>query len=132
LRKLLGYEKELLLAMTQRKQQQKLLGTTISLRWWASVYQLLDRVNFFFHQYSIFISILLSPACFGLLVLQQHFLFWDTYNFSGTSKVTGELQQSWKQRTLPMEFDQLSCDNLEWFLTCLARIEKKFCIPKEL
>jgi hypothetical protein len=77
LRKLLGYEKELLLATTQRKQQQKLLETTISLHWWASVYQLLDRVNFFFHQYSLFISILLSPACFGLLVPQQHFLFWD-------------------------------------------------------
>jgi hypothetical protein len=88
LHKLLGYEKELLLATTQRKQQQKLQGTIISLRWWASVYQLLDKVKFFFHQYSLFISILLSPAGFGLFVPQQRFLFWDTYNFLGISKTT--------------------------------------------
>jgi hypothetical protein len=56
LRKLLGYEKDLLLATTPRKQQQKLLGTTISLHWWASLYNLLDQVNIFICKILIFLA----------------------------------------------------------------------------
>jgi hypothetical protein len=37
--------------------------------------------------------------------------------------VTGELLQSWKQRTLPMEFDQPSRDNLEWNLNFLKSLK---------
>jgi hypothetical protein len=71
LHKLLGYEKDLFLATTPRKQQQKLLGTTISLRWWASLYNLLDQVNIFICKILIFLAfyealpvlVLMYPSC---------------------------------------------------------------------
>jgi hypothetical protein len=144
LRKLLGFEKELLLATMPRKQQQKLLGTTISLHWWASLYHLLDQVNFFFSKYSLFFQhftkpcLLWSsctPAALPLLGYIQ-FLGEFVEDNGGVLPlfclVKGELPESWKRRTLPLEFSLASCENLEWSLTFLARIEKKFCFPKKL
>jgi hypothetical protein len=54
--KWLGYEKNLLFATTPRKQQQKLLETTISLRWWAFLYNLFDQVNIFICKILIFLA----------------------------------------------------------------------------
>jgi hypothetical protein len=73
--KLLGYKKDLLLATTPRKQQQKLLGTIISLHWWASLYNLLDQINIFICKILIFLAfyealpalVLMYPAVLPLL-----------------------------------------------------------------
>jgi hypothetical protein len=142
LHKLLGYEKDLLLATTPRKQQQKLLGTTISLRWWASLYNLLDQVNIFICKILIFLAfyetlpalVLMYPS-HSLLGYAQ-FLCNFVENNGGVLPlfclVKGELPKCWMEKSLPMEISQLSSDNLEWSLTCLARIKKKFCVPKEL
>jgi hypothetical protein len=84
LHKLLGYEKDLLLATTPRKQQQKLLGTTISLRWWASLYNLLNQVNIFICKILIFLAFYKALSALVLMYPSRSSSFWDMYNFYAT------------------------------------------------
>ena len=139
----MGLEKDLLNKSKPRKGEQKKLFNSLSLCWWAAIYELLDKVIHSSREISYRQSFqkpsLLwascSPSALPLLGYVQY-LGDSTEAVTGIMPLfcigKGDLPWSWSKTQLPLKCSEQFRENLDWSLTILSKVEKKFCVPKKL